>query len=225
MFMFEKVFLVFCAMDCHALLALIPDDEPAGGARKRKRSSTSQATGFAQRNRSSTRHGTVSAPSDAMSIDALLRLIPSRKQISKRKLNGSRDTTTGAAQQQIVHVQRLNKSGRATRHDALIQTGGNVCKVKGKSAWRRWTPEAIQRAGFSHVGVRAFAEGTKDTKNPTASGKTSHATVTFPNRRLQRRLWMGLRGGWVAFVMQALESHWIFGSQAMLPMRRSCGTS
>ena len=85
----KKAVLVSCAMDCHALLALIPDDEPAGGARKRKRSSTSQATGFAQRNRSSTRHGTVSAPSDAMSIDALLRLLPSRgrERIQKRKLN------------------------------------------------------------------------------------------------------------------------------------------
>ena len=126
--MLKKVFLVSCAMDCFALLALIVDDEPAGGARKRKRSSTSQATGFAQRNRASTRHGTVSAASDSMSIDALLRLILGRKRIRKRKLNGTIDHRTGAAPQQIVQVQRFNKSGRATRHDALMQTGGNVCK-------------------------------------------------------------------------------------------------
>ena len=209
--MLKKVFLVSCAMDCFALLALIADDEPAGGARKRKRSSTSRATGFAQRNRSSTsqatgfaqrnrarsstsqptgfaqrnrastRHGTVSAPSDSMSIADLLRLVPSRgrQPLKKRKLTGARDRTTGAAQQQIVQVQRFNKPGRATRHDALMQTGGNVCKVRGESTWRRWTPEAIQRAGFSRGSVRTFAEDMKDTKNPTASGKTSHAIVTF----------------------------------------------
>ena len=126
------MFLVSCAMDCFALLALIPDEEPAGGARKRKRSSISQATGFAPRNRASTRHRTVSAPSDSMNIADLLRLLPSRgrKEIKKRKLAGARDRTTGAAQQQIVQVQRFNKSGRATRHDALMQTDGNVCKVK-----------------------------------------------------------------------------------------------
>ena len=198
-------------MDCNALMALIADDEPAGGARKRKRSSTSQATGYAQRNRSSTRHGTASAPSDAMSIDALMRLLPSsgRKEIKKRKLNGARDRTIGAAQQQIVHVQRFNKSGRATRHDALMQTmqAGVDDKVKGTSAWRRWTPEAIQRAAFSKCSVRACVEGMKDTKNPIASGKTSHATVTFSKQAVAKMIVDGTTRGCVALLMQALETH------------------
>ena len=187
-------------MDCNTVLALIIDYEPAGGARKRKRSSTSQATGFAQRNRSSTRHGTASVPSDAMSIDDLLRLLPSRgrhrrQRLYKRKLNGARDRTTGAAQQQTVLVQRHNRSGRATRKDALIQTGGNVCQVKGKSEWRRWTPEAIQRAAFSRGSVRSLAESMKDTRNPTASGKTAHASLTYSKEAVAKTILDGTARG------------------------------
>ena len=63
-------------MDAFALLALIPDEEPGGGVRKRNRSSTSQATGSAQRNRSPSRHATVSDQSEGMSAEDILALIP-----------------------------------------------------------------------------------------------------------------------------------------------------
>ena len=60
-----------CAMDAFALLALIPDDEPSGGVRKRKRSCSAQG------NRSSTRHATVSDQSEGMNAVDILALIPS----------------------------------------------------------------------------------------------------------------------------------------------------
>ena len=117
-----------------------------------------------------------------------------------------------------MHVQRFNKSGRATRSDALIQTGGKVCKVKGKSQWKRWTPEAIQRAGFSKCSVRSYCAGMKDTRNPTtASGKTSHSSVTFSRQAVAKTIVDGTTRGLDRICSESLRrplDFWITGHVA-----------
>ena len=73
---------------------------------------------------------------------------------------------------------------------------------------------------------QGFAESMKDTKNPTtASGKTSHASVTFSKQAVAKTIVDGTTRGLGRIRDASFGTHCIFGSQAMLPMRRSCGTS
>ena len=62
-----------------------------------------------------------------------------------------------------VKAKRFNASGRAVRQDQLMPVGTgkqmNVNKKTkrkqwGSSAWRKWTPEAVQRAAFDKGAVR-----------------------------------------------------------------------
>ena len=65
--------------------------------------------------------------------------------------------------QQVVNARRFNASGRAIRHDNMIPTE-KVGKLKGTGSWKRWTPEAIQRAGFSKISSRGFAQSVQENK-------------------------------------------------------------
>jgi len=39
-----------------------------------------------------------------------------------------------------------------------------VGKVKGRGGWRKWQPEAIQRASFTKISSRSFAQSAPKTK-------------------------------------------------------------
>ena len=76
-----------------------------------------------------------------------------------------------------------------------MQTGKNVNKVWGSGGWKRWTPEAIQRAGFSKLSVRAFADGMTDARSPIAFGKVSHASVAYSKQAVAKIILDGTARG------------------------------
>ena len=57
-----------------------------------------------------------------------------------------------------VQMRRFNSSGAITRDDIMYE-GANAPRIKGKSAWKQWLPESIQRAAFSQGTGRQVAGG------------------------------------------------------------------
>ena len=82
-----------------------------------------------------------------------------------------------AAQKLAVQAQRFNRSGRAVTADALLAMPGKCqsrAQKQGQGAkWRAWTPEAVQRAGFSKSTVRETAAALKDGHGKAATGSRS----------------------------------------------------
>ena len=160
-------------MDCKALLALIPD-ECNRRPRKRKRSSSRQKR--AARGSSALREGESHAlregdgASSSAVLDSgveILALIPRKRdriyvdRNPKVRLKiRSKGRLSRQAMQQVVNARRFNASGRAIRRDSMIFTE-KVGKVKGQGAWKKWQLEAIQRAGFSKISGRAFAQSAR----------------------------------------------------------------
>ena len=77
-----------------------------------------------------------------------------------------------------VQAQRFNRSGRAVTADALMVMPGKcqsrAQKQQGPGAkWRAWTPEAVQRAGFSKSTTRQTAAAWKDGHGKAATGSRS----------------------------------------------------
>ena len=147
-------------MDALALLALLP--ERRGRPRKRKRSSSREK-------RSSSRE---EAPKPKLGRGKYVRTAAIKRRQSanskrKRRLdelqNGPKERPfgrskheypelrrggTGRFQQGEVQKRRFNNSGIASRRDGVMAIE-QAPKVKGRSQWKRWTPEAIQRAAFA----------------------------------------------------------------------------
>ena len=143
-------------MDCRALLALVPNE----CRRKRKRSSTRQGS-----NENGLRPGNGAASTSAADILALL---PRQRDRTHRDRNPKPKITTKGkisrlTMQQVVNARRFNASGRAIRRDSMIPTE-KVGKLKGRGAWKKWQPEAIQRAGFSKNRAGGFAQSAPENK-------------------------------------------------------------
>ena len=152
-------------MDCRALLALVPNE----CRRKRKRSSTRQGS-----NENGLRPGNGAASTSAADILALL---PRQRDRTHRDRNPrlkitTKGKTSRQSMQQVVNARRFNASGRAVRRDSMIFTE-KVGKVKGRGAWKKWQLEAIQRAGFSKISGRAFAQSAREHRGESAFGKVS----------------------------------------------------
>ena len=83
----------------------------------------------------------------------------------------------------VVHKQarakmvRFNMSGRAVTVDDLMNLDAKVTKVPGRSRWKKWLPEAIQKAAFSQGSLRAIAKSMQDGHGPHAKRKYSPTTV------------------------------------------------
>ena len=169
-------------MDCDALLDLVP-----------------KAKGRTRRRPSARLLGTATDSAD-MNADDILALVPpaakKRKMWCKQiRSNGKRDQMTGAAQQQLVVAHRYNSSGRAIRQDSLINLEGRHACVRGPSGWRRWLPEAIQRAAFSSASNRSFAKSSQDNQSATALGKVGHVTVIQSKKVVASAIMQGTRQG------------------------------
>ena len=158
-------------MNAQDLLDLIPDSEGVGNnkrGRKRKRTGSSTA-GDASAAGSST-------AGDASAVD-ILALLPnalSSHQRAKRRLAINRVTgrqrarASGSDKQLLVNIRRFNSSGRAVTDDKIMKTqtqSGKPAKLKGKAQWKKWTPEASQRAAFSKGTVRQVAKDLSDGQN------------------------------------------------------------
>jgi len=81
------------------------------------------------------------------------------------------------AKQLVAKARRFNASGRAVRQDALITLEGSVPKIKGSTQWKKWLPEAIQKAAFSKGPLRTIVKSMQDGHGPLASQKVSPTTV------------------------------------------------
>jgi hypothetical protein len=176
-------------MDAAELLALLPERR----GRKRKRTSprqTEDAERSSTRQREDAEARLAANPAD-MDAEALLALIPKEGRGKYRRkpkwqkqnriaANRFGPKMTGLAQQRHVQMMRHNSSGRALRADAKMTLVDNASrKLKGPSAWKKWTPEAIQRAAFTKVSGRAFQKLAREDKSDTALGKiTSSAPDT-----------------------------------------------
>ena len=83
----------------------------------------------------------------------------------------------------VVHKQvrakmvRFNMSGRAVTVDALMNLDAKVTKVPGKARWKKWLPEAIQKAAFSQGSLRAIAKSMQDGHGPHGAREYSPTTV------------------------------------------------
>ena len=137
-------------MDCRALLALVPNE----CRRKRKRSSTRQGS-----NENGLRPGNGAASTSAADILALLPRQRDRTHLDRnpRPKITTKGKISRQSMQQVVNARRFNASGRAIRRDSMIPTE-KVGQLKGRGAWKKWGPEAIQRAGFSKNRAGGFAQ-------------------------------------------------------------------
>ena len=149
----------FSCMDCQALLALIPRERKRSQKerkRKQKRSPSSQESAL--------RAGDGAVLDSAADILALL---PQRDRTHRNRNPRLKITTKGKtsrqSMQQVVNARRFNASGRAIRRDSMIPTE-KVGKLKGRGAWKKWQPEAIQRAGFSKNRAGGFAQSAPENK-------------------------------------------------------------
>ena len=151
-------------MDASAILDLLP---PAGASRKRRRLAEPLAAG--REAVDNAEPGEDAEPLAAgMNARDVLALIDGRHRPAKR---GQRGPTRGntnwkvvkrrwslraAVKQLQAKATRFNASGSAVTSDALMSVGTALGQasdqtraVRGSSAWRRWTPEAIQKAAFA----------------------------------------------------------------------------
>ena len=150
-------------MDAFAVLDLLP--ACCAGSRKRRRSAGPLAAGREAVDNAEPGEDAepLAAGTDARDVLALIdgRHIPAkaaalrgrRHSIRKGK---SKRSLTAAHKQLQAKMTRFNASGSAVTSDALMSVGTALGQasdqthaVRGSSAWRRWTPEAIQKAAFA----------------------------------------------------------------------------
>ena len=159
------------SMDAEAVLALLGDGDAAAAGERRPR------------------RGRPPRPpaSDAMRILALIGEAPRRRTPGARSHMAANRFRGNWLERRVVkraqaQALKFHRSGRAvTRDDLMLEParvlstalGQRKSQVRGRGAWKRWTPEAIQRAVFSQTPAKAFAEG----HGPAASGQRGALTV------------------------------------------------
>ena len=102
-----------------------------------------------------------------------------------------------------VKAKRFNASGRAVRQDQLMPVGTgtqmNVNKKTkekwGGSAWRKWTPESIQRAAFDKGTVRVTQQSFRDSLGAASSGSIGHTNVIFSKSAAAKSIMDGTSEG------------------------------
>ena len=76
---------------------------------------------------------------------------------------------------------RFNRSGRAVTADAFMVMPGTArlrAQKQGPGTWTSWTPEAVQRAGFSKGSLRQTLAEFKDCRGKAGSGSRSTGQVS-----------------------------------------------
>ena len=116
-----------------------------------------------------------------------------------------------------VKAKRFNASGRAVRQDQLMPVGTgkqmNVNKKTkrkkwGSSAWRKWTPEAVQRAAFDKGAVRVTQQSFKDSLGAASSGIIGHTNVIYTKSAAAKSIMDGTSEGiYQVFAKSLLCAH------------------
>ncbi len=75
-----------------------------------------------------------------------------------------------------LQVYKFNRSGRAVTHDDLMEAPARVHglgpgRLRGRGSWKKWQPEAIQRAAFAKGTLRQIAQSMADGHGDGASGQ------------------------------------------------------
>ena len=105
---------------------------------------------------------------DAAAVLGLLHVGRQVRRIRPSKVNSKR--RTAARKQLRAKINKFNSSGRAVTADDLMSEGRHRIHVRGSSGWRKWLPEAIQRAAFQRGSLSQVAQSMADAQGPTASG-------------------------------------------------------
>ena len=136
--------------DAVSVLGLLPEEEA---------DAQPLARGVA---RGARRRGRPAKPSTPVAGDVLALLFPKRKRYDKKRALRyvSRHFQSGAVSKQSqLRALRHNRSGHAVTQDQLfpVLPIPKVQRVPGKVQWKKYTPEAIQRAAFSKGTLRQIA--------------------------------------------------------------------
>ena len=130
---------------------------------------------------------------DAQAVLDLLDSQPNKRRRLQHTLNKQKSrrgaSYTEADKVTEVRARRFNNSGMAVTADQLIPLAessadgrrkghySKVVKVTGSGQWKRWLPEAMQKAAFSKGTLRQIAAQWKQGHGPTSEGKHSHSTI------------------------------------------------
>ena len=103
-----------------------------------------------------------------------------RREVRGNRLGGAlRSRISAGVKNMQTKIYRFNASGKAVRTDALMYANAKDRAVaRGRGKWKRWTPEAVTRMGFSQGATRLMSESLADSRAPTASGKHASSSVT-----------------------------------------------
>ena len=76
-----------------------------------------------------------------------------------------------------AQTHKFNASGKAVTQDDLMRVDCDVVAVGGSGRWKKWLPEAIQKAAFSRATLRQVALFMKDGHGPASTGKRGASSV------------------------------------------------
>ena len=101
-----------------------------------------------------------------------------RRFVHAKTQNKGRLNNTAAAKQQRSKQLRFNTSGKAiTADDVMYPAGVQAPKIRGKSVWREWMPEAIQRGAFMRGTHRQVCASLADGHGVFGKGKRAPGQV------------------------------------------------
>ena len=130
-----------------------------------------------------------------------------RSQLFGNRLGGAlRSRISAGVKNMQTKIYRFNASGKAVRTDALMYANAKDRAVaRGRGQWKRWTPEAVTRMGFSRGTCRLMVQSLADSLAPTASGKHSASSVTCSRSLCARAIIGGQSQGLGELVGRSVE--------------------
>jgi hypothetical protein len=156
-----------------------------------------------------------------MGVQALLDLLPrsgnssmTKKQTAgfhRRRFQKTATNHRERAKNTASKMNRFNCSGKAVTADDLMHPPGvKAPKIRGTSAWREWTPEAIQKAAFMRTTMRAVCESLSDGRGRSAKGRRSPGQVAKCKNFIANTILAGQSRGCARLRQQSVEEAFNF---------------
>jgi hypothetical protein len=92
----------------------------------------------------------------------------------------------------------------------MYPPGVKAPKIRGKSVWREWTPEAIQKAAFMRTTMRAVCESMADGRGRSAKGRRSPGQVAKCKNFIAYTILAGQSRGCARLRQQSVEEAFNF---------------